>query len=119
LNTILALVSTSIHDSVYDLLTAHPEAHVPQAAVQIFAAYAQAHLSEVNKSDIFSRALVGLHHLVVLLPRLHETGHDIPAQAQLVWGQTVQLDSEARGDLSQKTLSDLAGLIQDISCRVE
>jgi hypothetical protein len=104
---------------VYDLLTAHPEARVPQAAVQIFVAYAQVHLSEVIKSDNFSRALVGLHHLVVLLPRLHETGRIIPAQAQHMWGQTAQLDSEAKGNLSQKILSDLAGLIQDISCRVE
>lgn len=87
--------------------------------MQIFAAYAQAHLSEVIDSDVFSRALVGLHHLVVLLPRLHETGHLVPAQAKSVWDETVKLDERVKGDLSQKILGDLAGLVQDISCRVE
>lgn len=115
----MALVSTSIHDSVYDLITAHPEARVPQAAVQIFAAYAQSHLAEVLASDIFSRALVGLHHLVVLLPRLHEAGHAVPTQAKVVWDETKKLEGEAKGDLSQKILSDLSGLVQDVSCRVE
>ena len=92
---------------------------MPQAAVQIFAEYAQTHLSEVINSDIFSRALIGLHHLVVLLPRLHETGHAVPKQAKSVWDETTKLEGKPKADMTQKILGDLAGLVQDISCRVE
>ena len=116
---ILALVSTSIHDSVYDLLSAEPETRIPAAAIEIFAAYASAHLEEVLGSDIFSRALVSLHHLVVLLPRLHETGHTIPAQAQQVWTSANALKGDPKAKLVDLVLADLSSLIQDITCRVE
>lgn len=116
---ILALVSTSIHDSVYDLLSAQPDITISAAAVEIFAAYACTHMSEIVASDIFSPALVALHHLVVLLPRLREEGHVVPSQAKQVWEAAVTLEGESRANLSDLVLTDLAALIQDIACRVE
>jgi hypothetical protein len=116
---ILALVSTAIHDSVYDLLSAGPESKVSEAAVEIFAAYATTHLPEVVESDVFNGALVALHHLVVLLPRLHEAGHAVPAQAKQVWDLASTLAGEPQAKLVDLVLTDLAGLVQDIACRVE
>lgn len=116
---ILALVSTSIHDSVYDLLSASPDATIPAAAVEIFAAYATTHPAEILASAIFNPALVALHHLVVLLPRLREDGHAVPAQAKQVWDAANALEGESKAKLVDLVLTDLAGLIQDIACRVE
>lgn len=112
LDTILALVSTAIHDATYEILSSDRTRPVPLAAVEIFAAYAREHLDEVIASDIFSPALISLHHLVVLLPRLHGETHFVPSSASLVWESA----SEA---MANRVWQDLAALIGDVACRVE
>lgn len=114
-----ALVATSIHDSTHSLLTTQPDVRIPQEAIEIFASYAQQHAVEVIDSEILRGALVGVHHLAVLLPRLHEEGYVVPPAAQELWSRSKELSEEDQEKLAKLVLADLASLISDVSCRVE
>lgn len=117
LHTVLALTATAIHDAVYHLITSQPNTRIPNTAIEIFASYAKDHLSDVVASDIAVSALVAVHHLVVILPRLHEDGHAVTPLAKQLWEAT---SSEAVGETArEKILEELAVLIKDVSCRVE
>ena len=118
-NTILALISTAIHDAVHGKLTDRPEVPSPTAAIDIFGSYAQGHIGEIVASDILSRALVGIYHLVVLFPRLHEEGYVLAESAKATWEAALASDGDVRKALTAKIADDLAALIQDVSCRIE
>lgn len=118
LHTILALVCTSIHDEVFNLLTGEePGQRIGSAALEIFAAYALEHGTEVVQSDICLQAVVAIHHLVVLNDVL-STKSPVPAFAVSMWEQVRHLPQEEQAMVAAKVMDSLKHLIGDTGCRI-
>ncbi len=118
LHTILALISTSTHDSVMDSLATQSHASsVPQASLIILASYAKDHMADLIDSDIWCQAVIGVHHLVHLLPRV--SGDSASSHAIEIWRLTESLDQQVQAGLQIKVMESLATLLAQTSCRVE
>lgn len=117
-HTILALVCTSIHDEVFNLLTGEePNQRVGSAALEIFAAYALDHGAEVVRSDICLQAVVAIHHLVILNDVI-TAKNPVPAFAISMWEQVRHLPQEEQALVAAKVIDSLKHLIGDTSCRI-
>jgi hypothetical protein len=119
LHTVLALVCTSIHDQVDDIINGSEEAIIPSAALDIFSAYAQQYPEETAQSDILLQALTAVHHLVFLLPRNSMEEFQAPASAVAIW-KTVQHMSEDGQDIVEyKVSAALRDMLGQVSCLIE
>ncbi|WVR07509.1 hypothetical protein IAU60_004551 [Kwoniella sp. DSM 27419] len=124
LDEALALTCTAIHDSTEKLLTGHEydEASLPSAAFQIFAAYAMDHLDLVMASDLWSSALISVHHVIYLLPRV--PGHiasSFGKQGDLVklWEKAGQLGEDDRRKIMIKVFDALRDDIQRVEVEID
>jgi hypothetical protein len=118
LGTVLALCSTTIIDSANDLLSsASMTRSAPKGALDIFASYGKEHTASIAQSDVLCLALVKIHHLARLLPRLHQEGFD-SQPAQSIWQMTETLASQETTSLRAKITASLADLIIDTSCLI-
>jgi hypothetical protein len=104
LSTVLALVCTSLHDSVHRLL-AGDTAPIPSSACRILDSYAQTHLPELVNSEVYIQGLVAVHHMSVILPR-HGLGPS-PAAVTSLWDRCQSLNKEDAGALQAVILHSL------------
>ena len=117
LSTVLALVCTHLQDAVHDQLTGEEEPRDPRAALTILSAYADRHLSRLLHSDIYAPALVAVHHLSKLVPRL---SNDPPEPiATAVWQKTASLSPAEQVILTDMVLVSLRDHLGHLSSRVE
>ncbi|RSH88769.1 hypothetical protein EHS25_002997 [Saitozyma podzolica] len=121
LHTVLALVCTAIHDSVHSVLTDSPDAAsppppLPDAAMEVFAAYAGDHPHEIIHSDVYTQALVAVHHAAYLFPRL-DPSVPAPAVAGEVFSRFNKLSPEQEAIVGTGIVASLAELVSQVSCK--
>lgn len=108
LSNALALVCTSLHDSIDRLLGAEPSTLEP--ASQILASYAEIHLAELFHSDVHLQGLVAIHHAVNLLPRCQSA---VAVDAAVsIWKQCQTLPDAEAAILQSAILDSLVSLLQ-------
>ena len=118
LQTVLALVCTAIQDAVGDFLVTSVDPILPTAAIMVLAAYAHSHVQDLVVSDIYVRAVVSIHHLLFLVPKVNSM-ISIPDAVEAVWSRTSDLSAEYQAILTKKVQEALAEFLGDVQCRVE
>lgn len=114
----MASVCTSIQDAVDDLLTEGAESRLPLEALSILEAYAQTGLDTLVQSDEYVLAIVAVHHLVLLGPKVDDD-IVVPTSAKNIWSAAATLPTEGMSTLSAAISRSLAELLGRISCRAE
>ncbi|EAL20617.1 hypothetical protein CNBE3250 [Cryptococcus deneoformans B-3501A] len=123
LDEVLSVTCSVIRESTKKLLTTDfVELGVPQAAFEIFAAYATNHLQEVIESEHLISGLVSVHHVLFVLPRL--PGHIASAESKAsgllsLWSKLGELVVEYQEKVLQRVYSALKGEMGDVEVRVD
>lgn len=102
-----------------NLLTTGTAGTNVEPALEIFSAYTTGHLQDVMSSEVCVLALVGIHHLCTIIPRMRELAFITPAFAASIWANLSGLPRDAQEKLSGKVFEDLSNLLGDVSFRVE
>ena len=118
LQTVLALVCTAIHVAVGELLATSSDPILPTAAISVLAAYAHSHVHHLVVSDVYVRAVVSIHHLLFLVPKM-DSMISIPDAVKAAWSRTSDLSAEYQAALTKKVQEALAEFLGDVRCRVE
>ncbi|WVQ82306.1 hypothetical protein IAT38_004434 [Cryptococcus sp. DSM 104549] len=120
---VLTLTCATIHSSTEKLLTTSFDSlNLPRAAFEIFAAYAVDHLAEVVASDEWAQALVSVHHVIFMLPRV--PGHIETAEAKVeslgkVWAKLGELGEEEKAKVLAKVHEALRNEIERVEVHVD
>lgn len=123
LDEVLSVTCSVIHESTKKLLTTDfVELGVPQAAFEIYAAYATNHLQEVIESEHLISGLVGVHHVLFVLPRL--PGHIASAESKAsgllnLWSKLGELVVEYQEKVLQRIYTALKEEIGDVEVKVD
>jgi hypothetical protein len=116
-NAVLTSVCDVVHDTIDGMLSDAADATAPVSALAILAAYAKDNLVALVALAEHIHAVVAVHHLVVLFPRIQAVV-SIPATAAAIWAATAALPSDAKAVLSAAISRSLAELLGRVSCRV-
>nr|KIR46016.1 hypothetical protein I312_04558 [Cryptococcus bacillisporus CA1280] len=123
LEEVLSITCSVIRESTKKLLTTEfVELGVPQAAFEIFAAYATSHLQEVIESEHLILGLVGVHHVLFVLPRV--PGHIASAESKAsgllnLWSKLGELPVEYQEKVLQRVYTALKEEIGDVKVLVD
>ncbi|KAK4688698.1 E3 ubiquitin-protein ligase listerin, partial [Tremellales sp. Uapishka_1] len=119
LHTVVALVSTAIQNSIHDTLSIGGVSTVPTAALEIFATFAKDNMSDIVASEIYTHALVAVHHLVFLLPRLEDHELSTSSVGSSLWSLTQTLGGHEKTILNAAVGASLAEIMGQVASRVD
>jgi hypothetical protein len=84
--------------------------------MEIFAAYAGDHPHEIIHSDVYTQALVAVHHAAYLFPRL-DPSVPAPTVAVEIFSRLNKLSPEQEAMVGTGIVASLADLVSQVPCR--
>jgi len=113
------LVCTAIHDAVGNVLTGAAEATLPDEAFRILGAYAEDCIGDLVASDIYVQAIVAVHHLMYIVPRLRSGPPFDKNAVEAIWSRIGDLSETNQSVLADRISKKLAELLGQVTCCVE